>query len=364
LPETVRSVIFRANNGCRKAYPRGDSVTTLKDISRHLGLSVTQVSRALNGHSDVNEDTRQRVREAAKYLNYHPNLSARKLATGRSGIVGLVVPAFPTGEGDTLFVQMVAGLSARFAEQDVRFILHIANESEDPVDIHRKLVDSASLDGFVIVEPQDEDPRIAFLQERGIPFVVHGRIRGASDFPYFDIDNRGVAHQLTRHLTEHGHRRIAFLNGAAGRSYCTEREIGYRQALTEAGAAYDPALHRNGVMDVSFGLIETVRIMQKDDPPTAFVAGNTAIAKGIYQALNALRLSVPDDVSVVAHDDLLPQVQTSAMHPALTVTESPVRISWGPLADLLVGALNGSAIGELQQFGAVSFISRASVRGL
>ena len=336
-------------------------MATLKDISRHLGLSVTQVSRALNGHLDVNEDTRLRVMDAAKALNYHPNLSARKLATGRSGIVGLVMPTQRRMEGDSLFVQMVAGLSARFSKNDIRFILHIAEETDNLVAVHQRLVDSGSLDGFVVVEPLDHDPRIAYLKKRGIPFVLHGRTAETPDFPYFDIDNFGVGYRLTRHLIDHGHRKIAFLNGEKGRSYVTARQMGYAQALTESAIPIEARLHCNGPMAHSFGLVQTISIMQTANPPTAFIAGNAWIAKGIYAGLQALGLRIPQDVSVVGHDDLLPQAETGFMSPPLTVTESALHLSWTPLADLLLGALAGQEIETLQKIGEVIFQDRASV---
>jgi LacI family transcriptional regulator len=336
-------------------------LATLKDLSRELGLSVTQVSRALNGHSDVNEATRDRVRQMAQQLNYQPNLSARKLATGRSGTVGLVVSAPSHPAGNPLFVQMISGLSANFSRRDIRFLLHITSETDDLLDVHRRLVDSASLDGFVVVDTRLNDPRVSFLKRRGIPFVVHGRTDTATDYPFFDIDNYGVGYKLTRYLTQLGHRRIAFLNGIADRSYCAARLRGYVDALAEAGLAFDPHLHRNDRMERGVGLIETVRMME--DPvrrPTAFIAGNTMMAQGIYEALGALSLSVPEDVSVVAHDDMLPDLDTAAMHPALTVTESPLHLSWEPLARLLVEALEGQELSKLQVAVDVAFHQRQS----
>lgn len=336
-------------------------MATLKDLSRHLGLSVTQISRALNGHSDVNEATREKVMAAARHLRYQPNLSARKLATGRSGTVGLVTPAPSHVAGDALFVQMISGLSANFSRLDVRFLLHIADERDDPVDVHRKLVDSAALDGFVVVDARAQDPRVQFLQRREIPFVVHGRTGEATDYPYFDIDNYAVGYRLTSHLTGLGHRRIAFLNGMEGRSYCAARTRGYADALAEVGVRFDPDLHRHGQMQQSVGLVETIRLMENPAKrPTAFIAGNSMLAKGIYDALEALSLSIPGDVSVVAHDDLLPAPETAAMHPPLTVTEAALQDSWEPMARLLVGALDGQALESLQLIGDLRFVERRS----
>jgi len=337
------------------------TMTTLKDISRALGLSVTQVSRALNGHSDVNEVTRTRVMSAAKSMNYQPNLSARKLATGRSGIVGLVIPTLHSPEGDHLFVQQTRGLSTRFSQNDVRFILHMADEDEDILSVYRRLIDSASLDGFVVTDARENDPRVAYLRKRGIPFVLHGRIKGQSDYPFFDIDNYRVGHLLTQTLIEHGHRRIAFLNGLRGRSYCMARQQGYEDALGESGIKPDPKLHRSGPMEHGYGLVETVALMRQPHPPTAIIASNTLIAKGIYDGLAALGLSVPQDVSVVAHDDLLPILETELFSPPLTVTAAPLNESWPPLADILLGALAGKPLESLQKIGDVTFRPRKSV---
>ncbi len=335
-------------------------MTTLKDLSKALGISVTQVSRALNGHSDVNETTRQRVMSVAKQLNYHPNLSARKLATGRSGIVGLVIPASHSDAGDHLFVQMIRGLSARFSQNNIRFILHMADENEDMIDAYRRLIDSGSLDGFVLTDGLDNDPRIAFLKKRGVPFVLHGRSKGDADYPFFDIDNVAVGYILTHHLAQLGHRRIALLNGKKGRSYCSARESGYLRALAESGIDADPKLIRNGPMEQGYGLVETISLMKSAHPPSAFIAGNTWIAKGIYDGLAAVGARIPQDVSVVAHDDMLPLLATNLFAPPLTVTESPLHVSWPPLADILIGALAGQDIESLQRIGALTLIARSS----
>lgn len=337
-------------------------MATLKDIARALDLSITQVSRALNGHSDVNEETRLRVQDAARAMNYHPNASARKLVSGRSGMVGLVVPQHRNIGQDGIFLEVVAGLSAQFSGRGMQFVLHIMAEHEPVLPVYQKLIGKAMLDGFVLIDPQDQDTRIDFLRKSGIAFVVHGRSGLLIDYPYFDIENEHLAFDLTAHLANRGHRRIAFLNGVAGRSNVTVREAGYRRALRESRAETLPQLHRNGEMDEATGLTETIRLYSGDAlRPTAIVCGNVRLARGVYQGLAALGLSVPGDVSVVAHDDELPALRASAFFPALTVTKAPLRDSWEPLADCLAGAIDGKALGTLQRIGTYSFIERNSV---
>jgi LacI family transcriptional regulator len=337
-------------------------MATLKDLSRALGLSVTQVSRALNGHGDVNEETRARVMQAAQKLNYHPNLSARKLATGRSGIVGLVLPDVPFALADSLFVHQVGGLSRAFSARGIQFVLHMADPKDDMVRVHERLINSGSLDGFVLLDPQIEDARIDYLRKRGVPFVLHGRHEAQPDYPFYDIDNFEVGYRLTRILTDQGHRRIAILNGVRRRSYTDARLAGYHKALAEVGLAPDPALHLAQDMSEGFGLVSAVRLWSPDGPrPSAVICGNLLIAKGVFQGLAALGLSVPGDVSLVAHDDALPGLSAAALPVPVTATFSALSSAWEPLAAALVGAIEGRAIHELQTCGALDLRPGASV---
>lgn len=336
-------------------------MATLKDIARALDLSITQVSRALNDHSDVSEETRLRVKSAARAMDYHPNASARKLVSGRSGMVGLVVPQHRNIGQDGIFLEVVAGLSAQFSGRGMQFVLHIMAEHEPALPVYQKLIGTAMLDGFVLIDPLDQDARIDFLKQSGIAFVVHGRVGKTSDYPYFYIENEQLAHDLTTYLALRGHQRIAFLNGISGRSYVTRREQGYRRALRDAGAPDLPHLHLNGEMDEATGLTATIRLFTGVAPrPTAIVCGNVRLAHGAYQALAALGLRVPEDVSVVAHDDELPNLRASAFFPALTVTKAPLRDSWEPLADCLAGAIERKPLATLQRIGSYTFIERNS----
>ncbi|NJM83179.1 MAG: LacI family transcriptional regulator [Tabrizicola sp.] len=336
-------------------------MATLKDIAKRLDMSITQVSRALNDHSDVNEDTRDRVKRAARAMNYHPNLSARKLVSGRSGIVGLVVPQSDSLGTDGIFLQVVSGLSAQFSGRGMQFVLHLMGETEPVLPVYQRLIGNGALDGFVLIDPQDDDPRVAFLQRAGLPFVVHGRTVPVPDYPYFDIENESIFKDLTDHALSLGHRRIALVNGVAGRCYVTARSNGFAAAVAASGPGVD-GIEVFGEMTEAHGLISTMGLFSGRGPaPTAILCGNVRIAKGVYQALEALGLSVPRDVSVMAHDDHLPNLRASAFFPSLTVTKAPLSESWKPLADALAGAIDGRVLEELQLVGRHEFIPRNSV---
>lgn len=340
-------------------------MTTLKDLSRHLGLSVTQVSRALNGHSDVSEATRERVAEAARKLEYHPNLAARGLVTGRTGLVGLVYPFMPDPSDALAFSRFVAGLSANFSRLGREFMLHIADDDQGGLAVYDRLIRSRSIDGFVLNIPDVEDARVNLLRERKVPFVLHGQTMDRPDYPFFDIDNVAVAYDLTRHLIENGHREIAFINGPKPSSFVERRFIGYQRALREAGLKPRPEFQIAGVMTEDLGLLETIRLFQsRHSAPTALIAGSMRIAKGILAALKAIGLNVPSDVSLVAHDDLLPDSPANELDVPLTVTFAPLNDSWEPLARSLCLALEGAPLKDTQQIAKHDFVVRRSVRAL
>ncbi len=336
-------------------------MATLKDLSRHLGISVTQVSRALNGHDDVSDDTKKRVRKAAKQLNYVPNMSARKLVSGRSGVVALVQRNNPDLIEDHNFIETVTNLSIEFSKLGKQFVLHIAPEDADEIGVYQRLIAGGALDGFVVHEPANDDPRVEFLTSNDIPFVVHGRTMGELTYPFFDIDNFEVGYQLTKHLLDRGHRRIALINGPEGFTYATLRLQGYQKALSDYGVEFDPNLVTSGRMTEELGLVKTIEFNSlSGNFPTAIVAGHVRIAKGIYQAAEALGLTIPRDLSVVSHDDVIPKLRASAFYPALTVTRSGLRNSWEPLARYLSQSLDGQAVEELQSVSSFEFVARAS----
>jgi LacI family transcriptional regulator len=338
-------------------------MTTLRDLSRHLGLSVTQVSRALNNHADVSADTRDRVHRAARDLGYQPNLSARRLVTGRSGMLGLVLPDIPREPEDSLFVQVVGTLSQHLSRLGRQFVLHIADPQEDIVEVYRRLIGGGAIDGFVLLDPEIRDRRVAFLREAGVPFVIHGRIEDPQDYAFYDIDNRAVAERLTSLLIEAGHERIAFLNGPRARTYAVSRWQGYRAALARAGRPEEPGLHRFGPMTEGEGIVAGVTLWAEGGArPTAAVCGSTRLAAGLLRGLEARGLRVPEDVSVVVHDDELPGLRAGGFEPPLTATWSPLAQGWPHLARILAQAVDGAPLEELQLVGDVELIERDSVR--
>lgn len=336
-------------------------MATLKDISKHLGLSVTQVSRALNNHSDVSKATRDRVHEAAKELGYVANLTARSLVTGRSGMVSLIRPGALSGPADVSNLETISGLSNEFYKRGMQLVLHMLPPDTDPIPVYRQAASSGSFDGFVLIDTKLNDARATLLEELGVPFVVHGRAYESPSHAYFDIDNFDVAYRQMCHLLDLGHRRIAMLNGPLGRAYTEFRLQGYKSALQQRGIAVDEALVTYSQMTEANGMILTARLFEeRPDRPTALVCGNILLAKGAYQALRAMNLRIPDEVSVIAHDDVLNDVRASAFYPSLTVTKSAFSKSWSEMADILDAEIQHKKGPARQRLADLEFIQRAS----
>jgi len=335
-------------------------MTTLRDIGRRLGLSVTTVSRALNGFPEVGEDNRRRVLDTAREMNYRPNRVAQKLVSGRSGMVGLVLDASPAPHTYAHFFEVITGLSAAFLEQEMDLVLDVCAEGAS-LKLYDRLIQRGTLDGFILTLPLAEDPRIDLLLERDVPFVVHGRPALDDRFAFVDIDNHAVSSAAVAHLVELGHRRISLLNGPSQFAYAQERLRGYSDALAESGIPFRPELVRHGAGDEAFGAAAAaLAASPAKRGATAFVCCNTIAAAGLITGLHALGLHVPGQVSVIAPDDGFPQIDVARFTPPMTVTRAPLQEASAMLADFLVRRIERTPIADLQYTSAVEFIIRAS----
>ncbi|GHC62079.1 substrate-binding domain-containing protein [Neogemmobacter tilapiae] len=335
-------------------------MTKLKDIAARLGLSPATVSRALNGFPEVNEQTRQRVQAVARAMNYRPNQIAQKLVSGRSGMIGMILRSPVDVATDPSFFEVMAGLSSRLADYDMDLVFHASN-AEDEVAPYRRLVAKATLDGFILNAPTVEDQRIQFLTAAGVPFVVHGRAGlGVPDYPFFDIDNAALARQSVALLHDLGHRRIAFLNGPANYAYAAQRLSGFQSALAARGLVTPTRFIRHDRLAEDYGQRAAATMLTDTAAPTAFLCASTLIAAGVLRAARKAGLSVPGDLSVIAHDDAIPQFRAVNFEPALTVTRAPIRDACGPLTDKMVRLLDGAQSSDLQTMVTADLIVRQS----
>jgi len=324
-------------------------MSTLKDIGTELGLSVATVSRALNGFPEVNARTRDRVQQAAERMGYRPNRIAQRLVTGRSGMVGMIVKIRPDMSSEMTFFEILTGLTAALAARDTDLVLAV-DQADDPVVPYQRMLERGILDGFILNAPVPDDPRVAWLQARGIPFVMHGQSDAQVDYPFYGIDNRAVMADSVGLLAALGHRRIAFLNGEVRLAFAADRRAGFRAAMAAEGLAVPEAFIASDQPGESYGYARALAMLsgRLGPRPTAVICASTVIAAGVMQAARDLALAVPRDLSVMAHDDALPQLRAINFSPTLTVTRAPMREACVPLANHLIDHIDGVAAARLQ----------------
>lgn len=207
---------------------------SLKAIAKELGLSVTTVSRALNGYDDVSSETRARVEAEAQRRGYRPNTFARRLKMGKIDAVGLVFPVHPVPLNNSVFMDMVGEISHELARHEIDLLL-IADDDLADKHSYMRMVQSRRVDALIVAHTLDHDPRLEQLQAAGFPFLALGRSQLPQPYAWFDFDNYAGTYQATRWLIEKGHQRIALLGESNNQAFITQRRQGYLDALREAG---------------------------------------------------------------------------------------------------------------------------------
>ena len=204
---------------------------TLKTIARISGLAVTTVSRALGNAPDISEETKRRVRQIADEIGYVPNRAGVRLRTGKTNVISLVLAT----EHDTL--TMTASLISAISEglQGTRYHLVMIPEppSQDPLQAIKNIVETRSADAIIFNRIEPEDARVRYLQEKGFPFVTHGRSRWARDHSWFDFDNEAFGRAAVETLADRGRKRVLLMAPPTGQAYA--RDI--IRGATDAAAA-------------------------------------------------------------------------------------------------------------------------------
>lgn len=310
----------------------------LKELSELLKLSQTTVSRALNGFPEVSERTRERVQKAAKQNNYAPNKAARGLATGQALTIGHVISTTNQNEMvNPVFGDFVAGVGEVYSKNGYKMILSIVPPGEDEYQVYREFKAQSTVDAVVVQSPSVNDGRIEFLNELGIPFIVHGRASECTlPYAWLDVNNRSAFVRATDFLHDLGHRRIALLNGREHMDFAYRRRQGYENSLQAHDIEIDQSIIFSSDMTESYGYQKTAELLKIDTPPTALLTASIIVALGARRAVQEAGLIVGQDISIVTHDDRLSYFHNSADVPMFTATKSSVREAGQHLAELLI----------------------------
>ena len=335
----------------------------LKQLSLMLELSQTTVSRALNGYPEVSEETRRRVTDAAKRHGYRPNPSARRLATGKAGMIGYVMPTGAAVDIDPHFVEFLSGLGDYARGHELDLVLSPA-DAQDEETTYRRIVANKQVDALYISAPCNADKRVALAHQLGIPFIVHGRSEGLDfGYPFIDIDNEGAFHDATRLLVQLGHKRIALINGDDTQTFAIFRERGVTLALSESGLVLEPGNIRSLAMTEENGYRAARGLLEASEAPTAIVCSSLLMALGIVRAARDLNLVMPRDLSLVSHDDVFHWLKPEHFSVPLTTTRSSIRSAGARVAERLAARISGLEDGARGEVWPVDLVVRGSIAG-
>ena len=309
---------------------------TINDVAQLAGVSISTVSRVLNGTAPVAVETVAQVRDAMEKLNYKPLAAARTLAGRRTNTVGLLVPEI-TGE---FFMPLLRGIEEGVQEAGLDLLVHLASQNGDAGANPALPLDEHNTDGLLVFTGRLADGEIVRLCHTGIPIVLLFQSTPSyTQAPSVMFENTASTQEIVEHMiVVHGRRRIAFLSGPPQNEDSTLREHAYRAALAKHGIAFDPVLvgeggysHERAQTIISDWLLHGVEF-------DGLFAGDDSAAVGALLALRRAGRRVPEDVSLVGFDDL---PFAALVDPPLTTVGAPVEAAGRAAAQLLIQQIQG-----------------------
>jgi len=276
------------------------SHVTLKDIGKEVGVSIVTVSKALKNKPDISYETKQKIREVAERLGYSPNALARSLKAKKTSSVGVLIADI----ADPFFAPIVKGIENTAREMGYSIILCDTSEEYEQERLALDMMLEKRVDGLLITPSQTEYKDILELKRKKIPFILVGRHFELVESDYVITDDIKGAFSATDYLIKKGHKRILFINGPSYISSAKERLVGYKRALQEHAILFDKSLVREGALKMENGYRIMKEILSTGIKFTAVFAYCDFVVLGVMQALEEVKLKIPEDIAIVGYDDV------------------------------------------------------------
>ncbi|MEY4473470.1 MAG: hypothetical protein RL671_1774 [Pseudomonadota bacterium] len=293
--------------------------SNIRDVAARAGVAVKTVSRVLNDHPYVSADTKARVQEAMKALDFRPSVAARILSGAKSNQVALIYD----NHSPYYMFQIQTGCWDVCRAKGIRLLAQPVDVADPGVgDQIRGLVTETQVDGIILSSPvTDCEPVLRALEALDIPFV---RISPGSNHALTSsvfMDDAQAADDMTTHLINAGHRRIGFIKGHPNHKGSEDRLAGYRRALDRAGIGYAAELICDGEFDFDSGVRGANRLLDLPEPPTAIFASNDDMAAGVLAVAHDRNMNLPTELSVAGFDDT---TLARTVWPPLTTIHQPM----------------------------------------
>jgi LacI family purine nucleotide synthesis repressor len=313
---------------------------TIKDVAKEAGVSIGTVSNALNGNRYINPDTKQRVMDAVKKLNYIPNLNGRYLKAGATKTIGF----FTNSISGPYFCSLMDAMCRQCEAREYNLNVFITKDSS----VIMGNIMGKNLDGVLIYEDTTvNEAEIHTFEKEGIKVVFLDREVSRQGVSSVLFDSYKAGYEATKHLINLGHKRISFIECVDEVIDSLRRKEGYKAALKESNLPIEDALIIQGAFEeeYTYNAIKSFLRFHSSELPDAFLAGNDLSAIGCIKALQADGYQIPDDVSVMGFDDI---DIAQYFSPSLTTVRNPIarqgRLAIDTLIDMIEEKEQGTTI--------------------
>lgn len=307
---------------------------TIRDVAREAGVSISTVSRVIRNENNVLPETKKKIEEAIRKLDYHPNRLAQQFRTQQTRMILVIVPEI----GNTFYEEILAGVEAVAYKNGYTVLLADSHGNEAIETTCYGMLSQKLVDGIITFSVGIPKPRLKQLASQ-YPIVIACRYFAEETVSNVTIDNIKATKDITSYILSLGHRRICYLAGPENVPLYQDRVSGYRQALDERGIGCDPAMIIHGSSSIQGGYEAMQGVLNSGCPRfDAVVSSGDVIAIGAIRALNEHGLRVPEDVAVTGFDDI---AMSSLFNPPLTTVRQPKYLmgsrSTEKLLDLIAG---------------------------
>lgn len=289
---------------------------TLKEVARQAGVSESAASFALNGRSGVSEATRQRVLQVADALEWRPNHASKVLSGASTSTIGLVIARGAREVGsESFFLRLMTGIQDELSPRNQGLLLQIVGSIAEEMSTYRTWATEHRVDGVLVVDLVNSDPRPEFLAELDLPAVLVGVADPHHARPAVTVDDDAAMHQIVRHLADTGHQHVAYLCGNDSAVHIGARVKAFRKAAAQFGMTQSTVTTGFSAAVASDAVTVAVR---GPDRPDAFIFDNEVLALAGLHALMRANLQVPDDACIVVWED---SPVSQAIEPQLTALD-------------------------------------------
>lgn len=277
---------------------------SIRDVAKEAGVSITTVSRALNGYSDVSEATKEKIKKVVEKLNYAPNINARSLGGKSTSVLAFLVSGLQPREESGFVFGIISGLYQTAIEHNYEFILLTTDGVRQKELNYIQLCRQKNIEGVLISGLTTEDPYYTELVHSEIPCVVLDMEIEGDNTCSLSIDNEKAAYEAVTYLLKNGHRKIAMINGKQTAVVSKQRFNGYKKALHEFNEEICIEYIYWSDFTKEKAYEDTIQLLEKHPEITAIFSASDVMAIGVIEAIKKLGKKVPQDISVVGFDDI------------------------------------------------------------